>query len=111
MEFRLDKRDHATSVAIVGSIDALTADEVSDYLHGRVDAGDTCLVADLSEVDYISSVGLRVFLRVVKTVRRQQGDFRLAGARPPVKRMLDMSGFTSILKFFDDANAALASFE
>lgn len=110
MEFRVDNQDHATSIGIVGSIDALTADEVEQVLQNQIDEGKLHLVIDMAEVDYVSSAGLRVFLTALKYVRRSDGDLRLACAQPSVSRMLNMSGFTSIIKFFDTVDEAMASF-
>ena len=110
MEFRVDNQDHATSIGIVGSIDALTADEVEQVLQNQIDEGKLHLVIDMAEVDYVSSAGLRVFLTALKHVRRSDGDLRLACAQPSVLRMLNMSGFTSIIKFFDTVDEAMASF-
>ena len=53
---------------------------------------------------------LRVFLTILKDIRRKSGDLRLAAARPTVHRMLTMSGFTSILKLFDSVDDAMRSF-
>ena len=110
MEFRVDNQDHATSIRIVGSIDALTADEVEQVLQRQIDEGKLHIVIDMAEVDYVSSAGLRVFLTVLKHIRRSDGDLRLACPRPSVSRMLNMAGFTSIIKFFDTVDEAMASF-
>lgn len=110
MEFRVDNQDHATSIGIIGSIDALTADEVEQVLQKQIGEGKLHIVIDMAEVDYVSSVGLRVFLTALKDIRRRDGDLRLACAQPSVSRMLNMSGFTSIIKFFDTVDEAMNSF-
>jgi len=61
-------------------------------------------------VDYTSSAGLRVLLGAIKETRAQSGDIRLAGIQPDVQKVLNLSGFTNILKVFDDVDAAVASF-
>jgi len=58
----------------------------------------------------MSSAGLRALLETVKEVRKQGGDLRPAAARPEVLRVLDLSGFTSILQVFPDVDSAVASF-
>ena len=49
-------------------------------------------------------------MATLKDARRQGGDFRLAGVQPPVLRVLELSGFTSILKLYGDVDEAVASF-
>jgi anti-anti-sigma factor len=110
MEIAFRESGPVTVVAIRGSVDGLTAGELSDALSGRVKEGRTRLVADFAEVEYISSAGLRALLGALKDARQQGGDFRLAAIRPDVQRVLDLSGFTSILKEFATVDAAVGSF-
>lgn len=99
------------SVAIIrGSIDSLTADDLLRSLADTVRADGVQLVADFSGVVYASSAGLRALLATLKDARRQGGDFRLAAVQPPVMHVLELSGFTSILKLYGDVDTAIASF-
>ena len=99
-----------TVVSVEGSIDALTAPEISQYLNGLISSGKINLVADFSGVDYTSSAGLRVLLEAVKETRGKGGDFYLANIRPDVEKVLSLSGFTSIMKIFSDAEQAVNNF-
>lgn len=103
-------QDNVSIVQVKGSLDALTAPEFADALAGELRDGHTQLVADLSELDYTSSAGLRVMLNSVKDARQHGGDLRLAGVQPNVKKVLDLSGFTSILKSYDTTAEAVKSF-
>jgi anti-sigma B factor antagonist len=100
----------ATVVRISGSIDALTAPQITEHINELISKGNVRLVADFSGVDYTSSAGLRVLLGAVKQTRTQGGDLYLAGVQPDVEKVLSLSGFTSILKLFADTETALASF-
>lgn len=97
-------------VAITGSIDALTADQLVDALGAQLRDGKTRIVADFAAVEYTSSAGLRVLLTTLKDARQRGGDLRLASIRPNVKQVLELSGFTSIIKCFADVPAAVSSF-
>jgi anti-anti-sigma factor len=110
MEIFVEQHSTATVVRIVGSVDGLTADALLAALQAQVDEGNTRLVGDLTGVEYTSSAGLRALLATVKQARLRGGDFRLAGVQVHVLRVLDMSGFTSILKMYDGVDAAVASF-
>jgi len=91
-------------VSCVGSIDALTAGEVEAALHGRKN-----IVIDLGGVDFISSAGLRVILDALKNCRKTSGELRIAAAQPGVERVLNISGFTTILKCYPDVASAVQS--
>ncbi len=102
--------ESATVVRVTGSVDGLTADSLSTALQAHVDQGRVRLVCDLSGVEYTSSAGLRALLGTLKATRQQGGDFRLAAVQPNVHKILELSGFTSILKLYHDVDAAVASF-
>ena len=110
MDIVVEQRAPATVVRISGSVDGLTADTLMATLQQQIDAGNTRLIADLSGVSYTSSAGLRALLATVKQSRQHGGDFRLAAVVPSVRKVLEMSGFTSIIKMYDDVDLAVASF-
>jgi anti-sigma B factor antagonist len=99
-----------TVAEIRGSLDGLSADKLLRALMDEINSGRKQLVADCSALDYISSAGLRTLLGAVKAARQKGGDLRLAALRPPVLKVLDLSGFTSILKSYPDPQDAVASF-
>jgi anti-sigma B factor antagonist len=105
------KQNGATTViSIVGNLDALTAPQLTEYIGGRIGEGSVKLIVDLAQLDYTSSAGLRVLLSAVKESRSRNGDLRLAAVQPNVKKVLEMSGFTTILKIFNDVPTALARY-
>lgn len=110
MEITYDRRDAAVVVTVSGSIDTLTSGSLAESLAEQIETGARRLVLDMSGVDYISSAGLRSLLAAVKLARRQGGDFRLAEVDQLVLKVLTLSGFTSILKLYDDVGQAVASF-
>lgn len=110
MQISITEQAGVTVVAVTGSLDALTADTLTTALQTEVRAGHTRLVASLAALEYTSSAGLRVLLGALKEARQRGGDLRLAGAQERVARVLDLSGFTSILKCFPDVATAVASF-
>ena len=111
MDISLKQIDQTTLVSVSGSVDALTAGEVASFLSAQIDSGHKHIVADLSQVDFMSSAGLRAILAALKQTRQQGGDLRLAAAQPGVEKVLNMSGFTSILKFYATVDEAVTSFK
>jgi anti-anti-sigma factor len=93
-----------------GQLDAATAPTASSKLNSLASAEAVQLILDLSDVSYMSSAGIRVLQGVIREVRRQSGDVRLAGVQPLVKRTLEFVGLVPVLKVYDDVAAALSSF-
>lgn len=110
MDISVNPGGSVTVVTINGSVDGLTADQLLVTLDAQVDAGRTHLVADLSGLEYTSSAGLRAVLGTVKRTRSKGGDLRLAAVQPQVFKVLDLAGFTGIMKLYDDVPSAVASF-
>jgi anti-sigma B factor antagonist len=110
MEIKDRQIDGVPVLSLTGSIDAMTAPKITEFIQEQISKGNIKLVADLSGVDYTSSAGLRVLLGAIKETRGQSGDIRLAGTQPDVQKVLNLSGFTNILKVFDTLDEAVASF-
>ena len=103
-------RGHVTVLRVSGSVDGATAPALLAAFRGAVGEGHVRLVGDFAGVDYTSSAGLRALLETVKETRQRGGDLRLASVQPDVRRVLDLAGFTSILKLYDNVEEAVASF-
>lgn len=110
MEIKNKHLKDVTIVSISGSIDALTAPQISEHMTRLVAAGKIKLVADFGCVDYTSSAGLRVLLGALKGTRSKGGDLFLVDVQPDVEKVLKMSGFSSIMKIFSDVETAVSSF-
>jgi anti-sigma B factor antagonist len=110
METSVDQRGDVITVHISGSVDGLTAEDLQRVFSSAVEAGHHNVVADFGEVDYTSSAGLRVLLATLKHTRSRGGDLRLAGPHPEVLKVLNLSGFTGILRVFDTVDDAVESF-
>jgi anti-sigma B factor antagonist len=110
MEITTLQRGTVTVIAIAGSIDGMTAASLVESFRAQVSGGNIRIVSDFAAVEYTSSAGLRALLETVKETRQHGGDLRLAGVAPEVLRVLELSGFTHILKLFPDVETAVASF-
>lgn len=110
VNIEIHQHGDAAVICIVGSVDGVTAPMLLAEFHTCVMAGHVRLVADLRGVDYTSSAGLRALLATMKETRVQGGDLRLSNVTPHVLKVLELSGFTSIMKLYDDVDAAVASY-
>lgn len=108
IEFVLD--GDVSVVSITGSVDSLTAESLMAKLGEHVGAGHSRLVVDMGGCEYTSSAGLRALLSTLKATRSGGGDLRLACVNHNVLKVLDLSGFTTIMKLFDEVDQAIASY-
>ena len=110
MDISSTQNGQVTIVAVSGSMDALTAPQLTDYFNQEIAAGSRHLVADLSNLEYTSSAGLRALLNAVKETRQHGGDVRLAAVRANVNKVFELSGLNSIFKHYPTVEGAVASF-
>ena len=83
------------TVAITGRLDTNSSPKLEAELRQSVD-GVTELVFDFSEVEYISSAGLRVLLAAQKVMNRK-GSMKLVGVSDEIQEVFEITGFSDIL--------------
>lgn len=86
---------------LAGRLDGLNASEHQRALEQMLSSHPAGVVLDMTQLDYISSAGLRVLLVATKAARAGGGDVLLKGPRNEVREVLEISGFDKILKFAD----------
>ena len=88
MDITDSRIDQLVIIKISCDIDALTAPGITEHIREHISNGDVNLIADLSDVQYTSSAGLRMMLTAVKETRFKNGDMRLANIHPDVGKVL-----------------------
>jgi anti-anti-sigma factor len=81
-----------------GRIDALSASEIQKVFQQLILEGGRILLADLSQVNYISSAGLRIFIITQKELKKVGGEILLSGLTPQVFDVFKVSGFDQLFR-------------
>ena len=102
MEIEQQIKDGRCVVGLKGRLDALTAVELEQNLSKIIENGNLDIVLDLTNLEYISSAGLRIFLLIAKKLKTLKGDLCLAGLGGNIKEVIEISGFPSIMSCYDD---------
>ena len=110
MELKAHKQDQVRVISVKGSVDALTAGDLSSFAIEQLGEAPNQLVIDLGQVEFMSSAGLRAILAILKEARQQGGDLCVAAAPPGVQNILKISGFTSIFAAFPSVEEAVSSY-
>lgn len=83
------------TIVLKGRIDSGNAAQVENDILQQLSGTETApVVLDAAALDYISSAGLRVILRLRKTCQ----DLRITNVSPEVYEILDMTGFTEMMR-------------
>jgi anti-sigma B factor antagonist len=80
-------------IELKGYLDAHTAPRLEETFTEMIEAGNTNLIVDFEDLEYISSAGLGVFMAFIEDVRECKGDIKLAGMSPKVYNVFDLLGF------------------
>ena len=68
------------------------------------------ILVECTNMDYISSSGLRILLMALKKVTQVKGKFALCGLQENIHEIFEISGFTSIFEIHPSRDEALKGF-
>ena len=91
-----------------GRIDSANADEFQESLSAVIDDQQNAVIADLQDVSYMGSAGLRAVLIVAKALRKRGARFALCSMTPTIKDLFKVSGFSQVMTVLDSRAEALA---
>jgi len=98
-------------IRIKGALDTNTSAQLESIITDYLDRGARRIILELTEMDYVSSVGLRVFLSSLKRLRASEGRLVLSGLNEEVREIFDMAGFSPLFEItysLDEARSCLA---
>lgn len=95
MEIIKTRDNQKLTLALRGRLDTNTSPKLEAELKRSL-SGITELEFDFSEVEYVSSAGLRVLLAAQKVMKRQ-GTMVLRGVSDAVMEVFEITGFVDIL--------------
>ena len=103
--------DWLVIVKVKGELDAYLAPEVRERVEEVLGSGAAWLLMDLTEVEYIDSVGLGIMVGAAKRANERGGDLSIACGRPSVVRVFEVSGTKDLLNLFPTVGEARAVLE
>lgn len=82
-------------IALIGKLDTVTSPSLEKELNGAL-GGIEHLYFDFSELEYISSAGLRILLGLQK-IMNKQGEMIIRNANETINDVFEVTGFIDIL--------------
>lgn len=89
-----------------GEVDSVKAPDLETHVMSLLDGGVKNLLIDCSQLTYINSAGLRVFLLAAKRLA-QEGALAFCGLGRNVRLVFETIGFERILTIHPDRTSAL----
>jgi len=104
-----DRDDGVLTIKAQGRIDGSNAADFLKSVEGVIDQNDSGVILDFSELNYISSAGLRIILLIAKDLRQRSVKFALCSLSSSVAEIFMISGFDQIIDLHEDTAAAVAA--
>ena len=95
MDINMTREGTQLTVELVGRLDTFTYTELEEELNNSYE-GVELLIMDLGKLEYVSSNGLSVLLGASQTMD-EQGKMVVRNVTAPIRRVIDMVGFDSVL--------------
>jgi anti-sigma B factor antagonist len=98
MEITINEKDGRLVATIVGDLDNAASPQAERSLSPLFDCKDRNIVIDCSDLNYISSSGLRIMLNIYKHARANGHDAILKAMNEEVEEVFSLSGFLQLFK-------------
>ena len=98
MEVKILDQNNERVVVIEGRVDTVTAPELEMKVSPLWLISGITLVFDCEKLEYLSSSGLRIILTAHKQVTAKGGKFIMRHLTREVRSVIDLTGFSRILK-------------
>ena len=96
MQINISTDNQNVRVCLVGELDSKATTEQAGELNKVLELADKSLEIDCSQLEYISSAGLRFFMQVKRATETKGGTIRVTHLNEDVAEIFRMSGFLNI---------------
>jgi anti-anti-sigma factor len=106
---KLETEGQCRILRVSGRIDFESALDFEQQINSMIQQDADCFIIELSEVELLSSAGLRVLLSTAKRVSHRDASLGLAAPSQVVRQVFEISHFNLLFKIFPSVSAAIAA--
>ena len=106
MAMTLAEQGGVVQISLSGRMDLLGVEDIGAPFTETIGTRGALVAVDLSQVDFLASVGLRLLFANARTLQEHGGKMALAGAQEAVKSVLDASGVPQVIPHYPTLTAA-----
>ena len=99
MNIRIEVIDSNVVATIEGSLDTAAARETEKVMDPLNNVEGKDIIIDCTNMEYISSAGLRIFLGILQNAEEKGGHVYIKGLNDTVQAIFDLTGFSNIFEF------------
>jgi len=109
MKIEATQLEKAVLLKVSGRMDAENSGEFEQACDEWIAQGAKNLIADLNDLQYVSSMGLRSFLSAAQKLKSASGSLILCGLRGLPRQVFEMTRLMSLFPVFETAEQAQAT--
>jgi anti-anti-sigma factor len=113
MQFEIAELENGIKQAtLVGRLDLKGTNEIDDSFTFQISSAKAPVIVDMSGVEFLASIGIRMLLSSARALSRRGGKMVLLSPTPMVEEVLVTAGIDELIEIYnnlDSARAALAS--
>lgn len=98
LEIRTLEEDNKKIVQLIGEIDVYTASMLKDALNPFFKLANIELIIDLSQVQYMDSTGIGIFIRSLKSLNNNNSSMKIVGVNERIGRLFAITGLDEVLE-------------
>ena len=103
----LDEIDQKMILRLEGRLDVSSTPQLEKKMQPIIDDGHTVIYLDFSDIDYLSSAGLRLLLAKTQELKAKKGNLILFSLTDEVKEVVEVAGFKKVFTIFASEKEAL----
>jgi anti-sigma B factor antagonist len=93
-------------IKLGGKLDIIGTGEIETKFTGYCAGDKVRMVVDLSEVDFLASIGIRLLVLTAKSIASRGGKMTLLNPTPEVQRVLEITGIPAIIPIYSHLESA-----
>ena len=99
MKTTIQEQDGNMVAIIEGRLDTVAAPETEKAMNVLNDVEDKDIIIDCTDLEYISSAGLRIFLGILQNAQERGGHVYIRNINDQVRTIFTITGFSNIFEF------------
>jgi anti-sigma B factor antagonist len=103
----LDGENQVMVISLTGKLDPIATEQLTPHIEEAYRAGVRRFVFDLSELVYVGSLGLRLFVALHNQVKATGGAVVLCAPTVPVRTILEMTKLNRLLRSYTNRHEAV----
>ena len=99
MKTTIQEQDGNVVAILEGNLDTAAAAETEKAMSPLYDVEGKDIIIDCTDLEYISSAGLRIFLSILKSAKAKGEHVYIKGINDNVRSIFTITGFCNIFEF------------